>query len=131
MQVLVTGGAGYIGSHLVDALRQAGHAVRALDLRPANGDFIQGSVADPSLVARAVRDVEVVYHLAWGFYPGNERREVQENLFSWRQAIPKLTGRFSTWQARTPTATPKWPATLSKQRSRRVGLSQSRIPRRG
>jgi UDP-glucose 4-epimerase len=81
MRVLVTGGAGYVGSHLVDALRQAGHAVRVLDLHPANGDFVQGSVTDPSLVAQAVRDVEVVYHLAWGFYPGDERREIQENLF--------------------------------------------------
>ena len=81
MKILVTGGAGYVGSHLVDALRQAGHEVRALDLQPANGDFLQGSVTDPSLVAQAVRDVEVIYHLAWGFYPGDERREVQENVF--------------------------------------------------
>jgi UDP-glucose 4-epimerase len=80
MKILVTGGAGYVGSHLVDALRQKGHAVRVLDLRPTNGNCIQGSVADPSLVAQAVRDVEVVYHLAWGFYPGDGRREVQENL---------------------------------------------------
>lgn len=64
-----------------------------LDLQPASGehladpgcDFIQGSVADPSLVAQAVRDAEVVYHLAWGFHPEfrpqEERREIQENLF--------------------------------------------------
>ncbi len=81
MKALVTGGAGYVGSHLVSTVRQAGHAVRVLDLRPANGDLIQGSVTDPSLVAQAVRDVEVVFHLAWGFYPGDERREIQENLF--------------------------------------------------
>jgi UDP-glucose 4-epimerase len=81
MKVLVTGGAGYVGSHLVDALRQAGHAVRALDLRPASGNFIQGSVADLSLVAQAVRDVEVIHHLAWGFYPEDERCELRENLF--------------------------------------------------
>jgi UDP-glucose 4-epimerase len=81
MKVLVTGGAGYVGSNLVNTLRQAGHAVRVLDLQPANSDFIQGSVADRSLVAQAMRDVEVVCHLAWGFYPGDERREVQENLF--------------------------------------------------
>jgi UDP-glucose 4-epimerase len=81
MRVLVTGGAGYIGSHLVDALRQVGHGVQVLDLQPVNGDFIQGSVADPSLVAQAVRDMEVIYHLAWGFYAGDERREIQENLF--------------------------------------------------
>jgi nucleoside-diphosphate-sugar epimerase len=79
--MLVTGGAGYIGSHLVDVLRQAGHGVRVLDLHPTGCDCIPGSMADPNLVAQAVRDVEVIYHLAWGFYPGNERREIQENLF--------------------------------------------------
>jgi len=92
MNVLVTGGVGYIGSHLVNALRQAGHAVRVLDLRPPNGrlladpgcDFIQSSVTDRSLVAQVAQDIEVVYHLAWRFYPEfrpeDERREVQENL---------------------------------------------------
>jgi UDP-glucose 4-epimerase len=97
MNVLVTGGSGYIGSHLVDALRQAGHAVRMLDLRPPSGerravpgcDFIQGSVVDTSLVAQAVREVEVVYHLAWSFLtwrfypefrPEEERREIRQNL---------------------------------------------------
>jgi UDP-glucose 4-epimerase len=81
MKVLVTGGAGYIGAHLANLLQQKGHAARVLDLRPANCDFVQGSFADSYLVAQAMRDVEVVYHLAWGFYPGDERREVQENLF--------------------------------------------------
>lgn len=80
MRVLVTGGVGYVGSHLVNTLRQAGHVVRALDLRPANGDFFQGSVANKNLVAQAVQDVEVIYHLAWAFYPGDERPEMQENL---------------------------------------------------
>lgn len=98
MKVLVTGGAGYIGSHLLEALRQAGHAVRVLDLRSPNDehlagpglDFIQGSVTDPDLVALAMRDVEVVFHLAWSFRawrfypelrPEEERREIRENLF--------------------------------------------------
>jgi nucleoside-diphosphate-sugar epimerase len=68
MRVLVTGGAGRIGSQLADALQQEGHAVRVLDLQPANGDFIQGNLADSIVVAQALRDVEVVYHLAWGFF---------------------------------------------------------------
>jgi nucleoside-diphosphate-sugar epimerase len=92
MNVLVTGGAGYIGSHLVSALRQAGNAVRVLDLRTLSGehsadpgcDFIQGNVADRRLDAQVVRDVEAVHHLAWRFYqefhPEEERREVQENI---------------------------------------------------
>jgi UDP-glucose 4-epimerase len=94
MNMLVTGGAGYIGSHLVGALRQSGHAVRVLDLRMPSGehsadpgcDFIQGSVADRPLVAQVVQDVQAVYHLAWRFYhesqPEEERCEIQENISS-------------------------------------------------
>lgn len=97
MRILVTGGAGYIGAHLVDALLQAGHLLRVLDLEPparrhrqqANCSALQGSVTDHRLVGRAVRDVEVVFHLAWSFrtwrlYPDHraleERREMEENL---------------------------------------------------
>jgi nucleoside-diphosphate-sugar epimerase len=90
MNLLVTGGAGYIGSHLVYALCRAGYAVRALDLRPACAEevvetgceFIGGSLTDAALVAQAVRGIEIVCHLAWGFCPGDERRELQENILS-------------------------------------------------
>jgi UDP-glucose 4-epimerase len=73
--VLVTGGAGFIGSHLVGALAEAGHPVRVLDdlstgrrdniaaVRPAP-ELIEGDVADPDVVERAVRGAGVVFHLA-------------------------------------------------------------------
>lgn len=88
MNTLVTGGAGYIGSHLAETLRQAGHAVRVLDIRPPGPqpvpaptvDYVHGSIADHKAAARAVQGMEVVFHLAWGFYPGDGERELRENL---------------------------------------------------
>jgi UDP-glucose 4-epimerase len=72
---LVTGGAGFIGSHLVEALVAAGHQVRVLDdfssgkrdnLRqvPERIEVLDGSITDPAAVAAAVREVHWVFHLA-------------------------------------------------------------------
>ncbi len=72
MNVLITGGAGFIGSHLAARL-QGGHAVRVLDdlstgrrenLTGLRVELIEGSITDRAAVSRAVRDVEVVFHLA-------------------------------------------------------------------
>jgi dTDP-L-rhamnose 4-epimerase len=74
--ILVTGGAGFIGSHVVDALLDAGHDVRALDvLLPAahreppdyldpRAEWIEGDIRDPETVARAVEGVTAVSHQA-------------------------------------------------------------------
>ncbi len=73
MQVLVTGGAGFIGSHLVRALLQAGHRVRVVDdlssgesSRLANLpiDFLQTDLCHPTTLQRALEGVEIVFHLA-------------------------------------------------------------------
>ncbi len=72
---LVTGGAGFIGSHLVTRLVEEGHRVRVLDnlctgtlenlAHLKDGfEFVHGDVADPAVVRRAVDGVEVVFHQA-------------------------------------------------------------------
>lgn len=77
--ILITGGAGFIGSHLADELLRLGHRVRALDnlsqqvhgqqaRRPAylSGDveLHHGDVRDPDAVRKALDGIGVVYHLA-------------------------------------------------------------------
>ncbi len=73
--VLITGGAGFIGSNLVDALLEKGHAVRILDdlsmgkrsnlpLDNPRVELIEGDVADAALVARAAQGCKAVVHLA-------------------------------------------------------------------
>lgn len=70
--ILVTGGAGFIGSHLVHALLEQGKTVRILDDLssghhkniPANIQFIKGSIVDQKIVEEAVSNIDHVFHLA-------------------------------------------------------------------
>ncbi len=73
MRVLVTGGAGFIGSHTVDHLLAAGHEVAVLDdlstgfttnLPLGAIEFVEGSICDWPLVEELVRSVDSVVHLA-------------------------------------------------------------------
>jgi len=88
MNLLVVGGAGYIGKALVDSLIHAGHNVRVLDQHSPSPkhefikeEYICGTLLDAGILPAALDDIEAVHHLAWSFYPGDERREVEENLF--------------------------------------------------
>lgn len=65
MHVLVTGGSGFLGSHLCRSLQEHGHTVRVLD-RHVNPEFetIQGDVCDQATVIKSLQGIETVFHLA-------------------------------------------------------------------
>jgi dTDP-L-rhamnose 4-epimerase len=90
--VLITGGAGFIGSHLADELLRNGYSVRVLDnlapqvhgpqrLRPAYLDpeveLIRGDVLDPEIVVKALRGVTRVFHLAAMVGVGQSMYEIE------------------------------------------------------
>lgn len=77
MKMLITGGAGFVGSHLCDRFTRAGHQVVCLDnfesgdlnnirqlLDCRNFKLVKGDIRDTPLLDRAMRDVEAVFHLA-------------------------------------------------------------------
>src|SRR5207248_5965790 len=76
-QILITGGAGFVGSHLADGLLAAGHSVRVLDdlapqVHPAGPpdylssdvELITGDVRDPNRLKEVLTGVDVVFHFA-------------------------------------------------------------------
>jgi len=93
MRVLITGGAGFIGSHLADELLEHGYGVRVLDSlvsqvhgperrRPRylspDVELVEGDVRDPDAVRRALQGIDAVYHLAARVGVGQSMYEVAE-----------------------------------------------------
>lgn len=91
-RVLITGGAGFIGSHLADELLEHGYQVRVLDCllpqvhgpgaqRPeylsADVELVVGDVRDAAAVERALRGVDAVFHLAAAVGVGQSMYEVE------------------------------------------------------
>jgi dTDP-L-rhamnose 4-epimerase len=112
LNILVTGGAGFIGSHLVDGLLARGHRVRVLDaLVPQvhgaldgppdyvhkDAELVRGDVCDAEAVARALEGVEVVYHEAAEVGVGQSmyeiRRYVQANDYGTAVVLEEILKR--------------------------------------
>ncbi|MBV9437920.1 MAG: NAD-dependent epimerase/dehydratase family protein, partial [Acidobacteria bacterium] len=93
-KTLVTGGAGFVGSHLVDALLSAGHEVRVLDnispqVHGGNGtpsylspevELLVGDMRDPNAVRRAISDVDVIFHLAAAVGVGQSMYQIADYM---------------------------------------------------
>ncbi|MFH0863358.1 MAG: SDR family NAD(P)-dependent oxidoreductase [Candidatus Altiarchaeota archaeon] len=90
--ILVTGGAGFIGSHIVDGLVERGHSVRILDCldpqvhgigrkRPdylnPKAEFIEGDVRDRPSLKKALQDVDVVFHEAAAVGVGQSMYQIE------------------------------------------------------
>ncbi len=90
-KILITGGAGFIGSHLCDALLEKGHTVKVLDnlseqvhgadcARPSylhpDVELIKGDVLDKQAVTNALKDVDRVYHFAASVGVGQSMYEI-------------------------------------------------------
>jgi dTDP-L-rhamnose 4-epimerase len=92
MRILITGGAGFVGSHLADELLRHGHEVRVLDdliaqvhedrQRPAylhaDVELVRGDVRDTTIVRRALLGVDAVYHFAARVGVGQSMYQVAE-----------------------------------------------------
>jgi UDP-glucose 4-epimerase len=88
-QILVTGGGGFIGKHLVARLLDQDHSVTVLDIAPPeisnpNLIYISGSFLDTDLVASSMKGTDVLYHLAATKFPqtanANPITDISENI---------------------------------------------------
>ena len=100
-RVLVTGGVGFIGTHVVEELRATGHEVRVVDaLHPAadvgppaalhpDVEYLWGDLADPEVARRAVAGVDSVCHQAAMVGLGVDFRDVARVRASQRPRRPR------------------------------------------
>lgn len=102
-RVLVTGGAGFVGSHTVDALLRAGHSVRVFDnlteqVHPqglpeylaTDVEFQKGDMRDLESVRRAIDGIDVIYHLAAAVGVGQSMYEIARYMETNSQGTANL-----------------------------------------
>ena len=102
-QILITGGAGFVGSHLADGLLRAGHSVRVLDdltpqvhngLRPSylspDVELMRGDVCDKDLLRRALSGVDAVFHFAAAVGVGQSMYEISRYMMTNTQGTAAL-----------------------------------------
>ncbi len=98
MKILVIGGCGFIGSHVVDALLRGGHSVRVFDhsrekfrLSLPGVEYLQGDFTDRVAIEQAVLGMDAVYHLVSTTFPltasQDPQRDVRENLIGTLQLV--------------------------------------------
>jgi len=91
MKVLVTGGAGFIGSHLVDALLMNSEDVTVIDnlttgsldnlnLTKSKIDFVEGDIRDENLINKIVEKVDLVFHMAAALGVDNILKSTLESI---------------------------------------------------
>ena len=101
--ILITGGAGFVGSHLAAALLHAGHEVRVFDfLTPqvhSSGlpsylagevNFVHGDMRDIDSLRDAVRNIDVIFHLAAAVGVGQSMYEISHYMGANTQGTANL-----------------------------------------
>lgn len=103
MTVLVLGGSGFIGSHVVDALKDAGRDVRVFDRVPERFrppvpgvDYRFGQFSDRMAIIEALEGIDTVMHLVSTTFPGtaelDPRTDVQDNLVGTLNLLEAMLG---------------------------------------
>jgi UDP-glucose 4-epimerase len=98
MKILVVGGCGFIGSHVVDELLRRGHKLRIFDqseekfrLSLPGVEYRQGDFSDRAAIADAVSGMDAVFHLVSTTFPStanrDPQRDVRENLIGTLQLV--------------------------------------------
>lgn len=102
-RVLVTGGAGFVGSHTVDALLERGHDVRVFDsftrqvhadgvaaYLPTDAEVITGDMRDIDAIRKSLKGIDVVYHLAAAVGVGQSMYEIAHYMGANTQGTANL-----------------------------------------